>query len=83
MLLAIEREFSYIKITIEDNSVGIPIEKQQELLQGKNNRIGFTNPLKKLSLIKGATIQLDSTDGKGTKITIRLPEVKNNESIIN
>ncbi|WP_144512799.1 ATP-binding protein [Bacillus sp. FJAT-22090] len=82
LLLAIERESSNIKITIEDNGVGIPLEKQQELLEGKNNRIGFTNPLKKLTLIKGATFQLDSEEGKGTKITIRLPEVKNNESII-
>lgn len=74
--LAIDRELSHIKITIEDNGVGIPAEKQQELLEGKNNRIGFTNPLKKLTLIKGATFQLDSLEGKGTKITIRLPEVK-------
>ena len=81
--LTIEREFQYIKITIEDNGVGIPLEKQQELLEGKNNRIGFTNPLKKLTLIKGATFQLDSLEGKGTKITIRLPEVKNNEDFIN
>ena len=81
--LAIEREFPNIKITIEDNGIGIPLEKQQELLDGKNNRIGFTNPLKKLTLIKGATFQLDSVEGKGTKITIRLPEVKDNESFIN
>ena len=81
--LVIEREFPNIKITIEDNGIGIPLEKQQELLNGKNNRIGFTNPLKKLTLIKGATFQLDSVEGKGTKITIRLPEVNNNENIIN
>jgi len=81
--LAIEREFSNIKITIEDNGVGIPLEKQQELLEGKNNRIGFNNPLKKLSLIKGVTLHLESEEGKGTKITIRLPEVNNNENIIN
>ncbi|GGA20640.1 histidine kinase [Psychrobacillus lasiicapitis] len=81
--LAIEREFPNIKITIKDNGVGIPLEKQQELLEGKNNRIGFTNPLKKLTLIKGATFQLESIEGEGTKITIRMPEVKNNESIIN
>ncbi|SEM88041.1 Glycosyl hydrolases family 2, sugar binding domain [Paenisporosarcina quisquiliarum] len=81
--LVIERELSNIKITIEDNGVGIPLEKQQELLEGKNNRIGFNNPLKKLSLIKGVTLHLESEEGKGTKITIRLPEVNNNENIIN
>ena len=81
--LTVERDFSDIKITIEDNGVGIPLEKQQELLDGKNKRIGFTNPLKKLTLIKGATFQLDSREDIGTKITIKLPEVKNNENIVN
>ncbi len=72
-----------IKIIIEDNGVGIPIEKQEELLNGKGTRIGFSNPFRKLKLIKNATFSLESTVGKGTKITIILPEVDYNESLIN
>jgi len=75
--LTIERENQYIKIMIEDDGVGISEENQQELLRGKNERIGFNNPFKKLSLIKGTSFELESEEGKGTLITIRLPEMKN------
>lgn len=74
--LTIEREQQYIKITIEDNGVGIPPEKQQELLRGRNERLGFTNPFRKLSLIKGARFQLNSEMGKGTTIIIHMLEIK-------
>lgn len=80
--LTIEKEQNIVKITIEDNGVGIPQEKQQKLLSGKNERLGFTNPFNKLSLIKEASFQLESEEGKGTKITIRIPEVKDKERII-
>lgn len=71
--VTISQDDSNVKIVIEDDGVGIPIEKQKQLLSGKNKRVGFTNPLKKLSLVKGARFHLDSEVGKGTKITIYLP----------
>jgi len=76
--LAVEREQQHIKITIEDDGIGIPPEKQQELLRGRNERLGFTNPFKKLSLVKGARFQLNSEVGKGTTIIIHMPEIKEN-----
>ncbi|MDT9725328.1 response regulator [Xylanibacillus composti] len=76
--LTIEREQPYIKIVIEDNGVGIPPEKQQELLRGQNERLGFTNPFKKLSLVKGARLQMNSEVGKGTTIIIHMLEVQDN-----
>ncbi|WP_182302670.1 ATP-binding protein [Cohnella cholangitidis] len=74
--LTIEREQQHIKITIEDNGIGIPLEKQQELLRGRNERLGFTNPFIKLSLIKGTRFQLNSEMGKGTTIIIHMLEIK-------
>lgn len=74
--LTIEREQQHIKITIEDNGVGIPLEKQQELLRGRNERLGFTNPFRKLSLIKGARFQMNSEVGKGTTIIIHMLDIK-------
>lgn len=71
--IIITKEESNVKIVIEDDGVGIPDEKKKQLLSGKNKRVGFTNPLKKISLIKGASFHLDSEVGKGTKITIILP----------
>ncbi len=72
--LTIEREKQHIKITIEDDGIGIPLEKQQELLRGRNERLGFTNPFRKLSLIKGTRFQLESEMGKGTTIIIHIHE---------
>lgn len=77
--ITIDREQTGVKIVIQDDGVGIPLKKQQELLSGKNKRVGFTNPLNKLSLMKGATFQLESEEGQGTKITIHLPENRHRE----
>ncbi|WP_313892645.1 ATP-binding protein [Psychrobacillus sp.] len=74
--LSIQCDTSQVIITIEDNGVGIPLEKQKELLSNKNDRIGFTNPFKKLKLIKKASFKLESEEGIGTKITISLPGAK-------
>ncbi|OAB42407.1 hypothetical protein PGLA_12085 [Paenibacillus glacialis] len=79
--LTIEREQQHIKITIEDNGVGIPLEKQQELMRGRNERLGFTNPFRKLSLIKGARFQMNSEVGKGTTIIIHMLEIKDNRQL--
>lgn len=79
--LTIQREQQHIKITIEDNGVGIPLEKQQELLRSRNDRLGFTNPFKKLSLIKGTRFQMNSEVGKGTTITIHMLELKENRQL--
>jgi two-component system sensor histidine kinase ChiS len=77
--LIIEREQPYIKITIEDDGIGIPQEKQQELLRGRNERLGFTNPFRKLSLVKGTRFQLISEVDKGTTIIIHMLEIKDNK----
>ncbi len=73
-----EQEQQLIKITIEDNGVGIPPEKQQELLRGRNERLGFTNPFRKLSLLKGTRFELNSEAGKGTTIIIHMLEIRDN-----
>lgn len=77
--LAVEREKNErgqqrIKITIADNGAGISLEKQQELMYGRSERLGFMNPFRKLSLIKGASFDLHSEEGKGTTIIIRMIE---------
>ncbi|HWI47356.1 MAG TPA: ATP-binding protein [Rummeliibacillus sp.] len=81
--VAIKKVDEGIKIIVEDNGVGIPIQKQEELLNERGTRIGFSNPFRKLKLIKKATFSLESTEGKGTRITIILPEVGYDESLIN
>lgn len=53
---------------------------EKKLLSGNKGRVGFSNVLKKLKLIKKAKLILESEEGVGTKITIILPEVKEDES---
>lgn len=76
------RKNQTIQIVIEDDGVGIPLEKQDELLNERSERIGFTNVLKRVKKLKGVSFSLESTLGKGTKIQIFIPEVKYDESYI-
>jgi len=78
--ISVRKNNGHIKIVILDDGIGISEEKQNELLNEKSNRIGFSNTFQKLKLVKMSTFTLDSKEGIGTKITIILPEVKFNES---
>lgn len=69
----------YVNIIIEDNGRGITIEKQEELLNGSSRGIGFMNVIKKLKMLNGASLDLDSSIGQGTKIIITIPEVRYHE----
>lgn len=64
-----EAEKGYI-IKISDNGPGIPGEKQQELLTGDYQRIGFSNVVKKVRLLKFSNIWIESSESTGTCITI-------------
>lgn len=73
----------FISIRIEDNGVGMTYEKQQEILRGNNQRVGFTNVVEKIKILKGATLSLESKLGEGTKVEIVIPEVRYNEDHFN
>lgn len=73
----------FIKITIEDNGIGMTAEKQEEILKGNNQRIGFKNVMEKIKIIKGAKLILKSNIEKGTIVEIIIPEVGLNESNFN
>jgi signal transduction histidine kinase len=78
--IIIKKENSNIVLMVSDDGPGISKEKQEELLSGGNTRIGFSNVIKKIRLIKNAQLFIHS-DGKiGTEIKIILPEVKVYES---
>ena len=69
-----------IGITIEDDGVGMPPEKQVQLLDEDSERLGFKNVIKKIKLLDGASFELKSELNKGTSIKILIPEVKDHES---
>ncbi|GIO25587.1 ATP-binding protein [Ornithinibacillus bavariensis] len=70
--MTVKKVAGTVLITIEDNGTGIPEKKQEELLKGNGSRLGFKNPFEKIRLIKNATFELISREGKGTKIIIEL-----------
>ncbi len=59
-------------IEISDNGPGISKDKLEELMAEKNNRIGLSNVLRKIKLMKDADIAIKSTGESGTCITIYL-----------
>lgn len=69
-------EDGYAEIKIEDNGVGMSLEKQKEILTGSNGRMGFSSVLKRIRILKDASLSLKSELGKGTEIKIIIPEVK-------
>lgn len=73
----------FVSIKIEDNGMGMTLEKQQEILKGNTQRVGFTNVVKKIKMLKGATLTLESKLGEGTRVEIVIPEVRYNENHFN
>lgn len=72
--ISVRRQEALVKVEIEDNGVGIPAQKLEQLLNDEGTRIGFANPLRKFKLIKHATLDVYSEEGRYTRIVILLPE---------
>lgn len=71
--ISVKRDGQLVRIKIDDNGMGIPDHKLQQIVDGENARIGLKNPLKKFKLIKSASLRLYSEEGKGTTVIILLP----------
>lgn len=78
--ISIQKEAEGVEVIIEDNGVGMTMERRDEILHEKSKGIGVINSIKRLKLIKHTKFSLESEEGVGTKITIFLPGVKNCES---
>ena len=72
----------FMRITIEDNGIGMTLEKQEELLKGTGKGIGFKNAMERVKIIRGASLILKSKLNEGTKVEIIIPEVKDYENNI-
>lgn len=72
--------YGFVGITIEDNGVGMPYEMQEKLMNGDIRTFGFSGVLKRIKILKDASLSLRSEPGKGTTIKIVIPEVRYHES---
>ncbi|MFK4437894.1 two-component system sensor histidine kinase ChiS [Paenibacillus sp. RC21] len=80
--LAINEGDGYIRVVVEDDGVGIPDDLLDRMSKGdlQDCGIGIHNIRKRLDSLPGATLNISSDRGRGTKITMYLP-VRNNEKI--
>lgn len=69
-----------ISIFIEDNGPGMTEEKLKEIMSESNGSFGLSNVIKKIKIDRRYSITIKSEYGEGTKITILLPEAKQDEN---
>ena len=82
--ISIRREGQWVKITVSDNGVGIPAEKQRDILKVKENsgrgynNIGLGNVNERLMLYYGeeSKINILSSEEFGTFISFKIPYQK-------
>lgn len=69
-----------VHLIVEDNGIGMTLEKQQELLKVNSESLGFRNVMEKIKLIKGSSLEFESKVSEGTRIDIIIPKGGYNES---
>ncbi|MBQ4517057.1 MAG: histidine kinase [Clostridia bacterium] len=79
-----KRNKGFIQFVVEDDGVGMTQEKEAELNQMlaqdgeySSEHVGLMNVSKRLSFMFGnkSSIRIESTEGEGTKVVIRFPEM--------
>lgn len=76
VVLRIRNGASGIEITVQDDGIGIPPERQRQLLAEESQEergIGLANIRKRLGSLPGASLQLVSEPGRGTTVNVLLP----------
>ncbi len=64
----------YIRITVEDNGIGMAPDKRERILKGESRRLGLQNIIKKISIMPGASIEFAGDRGQGTLVQVTIPE---------
>ena len=73
--ISAKAERNGVCIRVEDDGVGMPAGMAECLLESKTqpSGVGLANIHKRMILFFGHGLQIDSTEGKGTAVTIRIP----------
>lgn len=72
----------FVVIRVHDDGVGIPESKLAEILEDgtKSSGTGLKNINKRLLLHYGQGLELESREGFGTSVTVRIPRIPGGES---
>ncbi|MBP2642557.1 MAG: response regulator [Firmicutes bacterium] len=74
VIISITHQDSNVLITIQDNGVGIPQNKLNQILAGQINKsVGLTNINRRLKRIYGHGIKISSKLNAGTIVSIKIP----------
>ena len=76
MSLRVHKEEACVVIRVEDNGGGIPQDILDELLRDKASTrgVGVKNINRRLILFYGKGLEIQSEEGKGTTVLLRIPK---------
>lgn len=76
--ISARKQQNFLVIRVEDDGVGMPGEKVQLLLHDclPGAGVGVSNVNHRLKNIYGEELRIESREGKGTSVTIRIPLIK-------
>lgn len=76
LTITTDREERGFIVSVEDDGTGFSPEEAGSTGSGKEESIGLSNVRDRLEMMMGATLDIDSTPGKGTVVRIHIPEHK-------
>lgn len=76
LTVSVREDEDSILFEIEDNGAGMEKERAQEITSYQSKGYGVRNVCERIRVLYGAagSVRVDSSPGKGTKVTIRIPK---------
>lgn len=68
------------EIVVEDDGVGMSSVQLEMLERDQASGIGFRNVNRRLQMLYNLRLEISSVQGKGTRVKLTVPEVRNVES---
>lgn len=71
--ITVRSDGSSIIISVEDNGIGIPRDRLEELISGQSKGVGVRNIELRLRRFYGRGLEIESEEGLGTRVTMTIP----------
>ncbi|MHA7966875.1 ATP-binding protein [Paenibacillus sp. CAU 1782] len=80
LVITARRHEGAIRIVVEDDGVGMNMQQLDTLEQGRASGIGYRNVNRRLQMLYNLKLEINSVQGKGTRVMLLVPEVNDAES---